>query len=224
MAIIACSIALQLAKPALRSPLQIAEAIAEVLADSSRLAAVKAASPGFLNFRIRDEFARAQLAEIIRAGTDYFRLEMGVGSRAQVEFVSANPTGPLTIGRTRGAVIGDTMARALIACGYAVEREYYFNNAGNQMANLGKSLRLRYLAALGREERIPDAAEGWFYQGEYLAEFATQLVQEHENGLEEADWQPFAAYAERRMFGWIRDSLRKIRIAHDGLFQRAIAL
>ncbi len=214
----ACSIALQLAKPARRNPLQIAQAIVEVLADSSRLAAVAAAPPGFLNFRIRDDFLRAQLAEIIRDGADYFRLEIGAGLRAQVEYVSANPTGPLTIGRTRGAVIGDTMARAMVAAGYAVEREYYFNNAGNQMANLGKSLRLRYLAALGREARIPDADEEWFYQGEYLAEFAAQLVEEHGNSLEEADWQPFAAYAGRQMFGWIRDSLCQIRIAHDVYF------
>ena len=214
----ACNIALQLARPARRPPLEIARLISERLGETSRLAAVSAAPPGFLNFRLRDEFIEAELSAILARGENYFRLDIGAGKRAQVEFVSANPTGPLTIGRTRGAVIGDALARALAAAGYGVEKEYYFNNAGNQMVNLGKSLRLRYLAALGKEARIPAADEEWFYQGEYLVDYARQLVAERGDDLAEADWRPFAAYAETQMFGWIRQSLARIQIAHDEFF------
>lgn len=214
----ACNVALQLARMVGRKPLQIANGIAEVLRESCQWVTVEVAPPGFLNFRISDDFIRAQLAEMLSEGNAYFRLDIGEGLRAQVEFVSANPTGPLTIGRTRGAVIGDTMARVLSAAGHTVEREYYFNNAGNQMTNLGKSLRLRYLEALGEKVDIPNANEEWFYQGDYLIEFAEQLVQEHGDHLVNEDWQPFAAIAEQQMFGWIRDSLRGIRISHDVYF------
>ena len=215
----ASSVALQLARKAGRKPLEIAEDIADaILRDSLDWAEVETATPGFLNFRIKPDFLRSELGRILAEGAEYFSLDIGAGCRAQVEFVSANPTGPLTIGRTRGAVIGDTMARVLTAAGYQVEREYYFNNAGNQMVNLGKSLRLRYLQALGHRIEIPGTEEEWFYQGDYLADFAAELVAEQGTNLVEANWQPFATQAEQRMLLWIRNSLERIQVKHDVYF------
>ena len=214
----AASTALQLAKSFKRNPLQIAQKIAEKLSGTATWYTVEAAPPGFLNFRILDDFILSQLEAILHQGEKYFRLQIGNGLRAQVEFVSANPTGPLTIGRTRGAVIGDTLARALIAAGFSVEREYYFNNAGNQMVNLGKSLRLRYLSELDQPISIPGAEEEWFYQGEYLKDFARVLVQEHGSSWKNSNWEPFAAYAEQQMFSLIRGSLQDIQIFHDVYF------
>ncbi|MFN8564343.1 MAG: arginine--tRNA ligase [Anaerolineae bacterium] len=143
-------------------------------------------------------------------------MDFGAGKKAQVEFVSANPTGPITIGRSRGGVIGDTMARLLEAASYDVQREYYFNNAGNQMRNLGNSLKLRYLEALGRPVEIPD--DGTFYQGDYLIDFAQALVREHSDSWADADWQPFKEYAEHQMFEWICASLARVQIHHDVFF------
>jgi arginyl-tRNA synthetase len=135
--------------------------------------------------------------------------------RAQVEYVSANPTGPLHIGRSRGAIVGDTIARLLKAAGYSVEREYYFNNAGMQMRNLGESLRIRYLQALGRDVQLPEEN---FYQGEYLIEFARELAQERGESMVEDEWLPFKQYAEQKMFEMIKATLQRIDIKHDVFF------
>ncbi len=185
----AASIAMQLAKPTKLNPFHIATQIANHFVKPNFIGAVEVVHPGFINFRFDETWLRQQTETIIAAGDHLSQLDLGAGKKAQVEFVSANPTGPLTIGRSRGGVIGDTMARLLEAASYEVNREYYFNNAGNQMRNLGNSLRLRYLEALGRDVTIPD--EKWFYQGDYLIDFAKELVQQHGNALEQADWQPF---------------------------------
>lgn len=213
----ACNIALQLAKGFKRNPLEIAEAISQEMNQRVAWATANATAPGFLNFTVKDDFIRDQLKAILTRKAGYFQLDLGQGLRAQVEFVSANPTGPLTIGRTRGAVIGDTMARVFAMAGYCVEREYYFNNAGKQMQNLGDSLRLRYLDALGESVSIPDDPE-WFYHGEYLIDFAKQLIDEHGATLSKETTQTFAQLAEEQMFEWIRNSLASIQISHDVYF------
>jgi arginyl-tRNA synthetase len=141
-----------------------------------------------------------------------------VGKRAQVEFVSANPTGPLTVGRSRGGILGDATARILEAVGYQVEREYYFNNAGMQMQNLGNSLRIRYLEALGLPVEIPDEKDKTFYRGDYLSDVARQLASEVGNSWSEKDWQSFKEYAEQKMFEMIRATLERIDIRHDVYF------
>jgi len=151
---------------------------------------------------------------IVAEGDDFCRLDIGAGRRAQVEFVSANPTGPLHIGRTRGAVIGDTIARVLEAVGYQVEREYYFNNAGRQMEMLGRSLQARYLQALGEDAPLPE--EG--YTGEYLADVAARLVGEAGDSWRSADWPAFKEYAEKVIFEWIRASLLRLGVCHDAFF------
>ncbi|MBI5670464.1 MAG: arginine--tRNA ligase [Chloroflexi bacterium] len=211
----AAAVALQLAKPAGMNPFDIATIIAKHLPPADFVASVEVVKPGFINFRLNDDWLRAQVEQIIVEGEALFQLDLGAGKRAQVEFVSANPTGPLHVGRSRGAMVGDTMARLLEAAGYSVEREYYFNNAGKQMHDLGNSLRIRYLEALGQPVQIPETD---FYQGEYLKDFARDLVAEKGDALVNADWQPFKEYAEKRMFDVIRATLRRVNIEHDIFF------
>ena len=214
----ASPVAMQLAKVARRKPLDIAEAIVAHLPAAEFVANAEVAPPGFINFRLNPDWLKAQVDAIIAEGDALFTLDIGVGKRAQVEFVSANPSGPITIGRTRGGVIGDTMARLLEAAGYAVEREYYFNNAGQQMIHLGNSLKLRYLQALGRDVTLPADDDTNFYRGEYLIDFAQALVDEQGDALVDADWEPFKDYAEQQMFDWIKQSLASIGIVHDVFF------
>ncbi|MEP7291474.1 MAG: arginine--tRNA ligase [Chloroflexota bacterium] len=212
----AAAIAMQLAKPTRLNPFYVATYIANHYTKPDFIGAVEVVHPGFINFRLDNDWVRAQTEQIIAEGAALFQLDLGAGKRAQVEFVSANPTGPITIGRSRGGMIGDTMARLLEAAGYSVEREYYFNNAGNQMRNLGNSLRLRYLEALGRPIEFPPADK--FYQGDYLIDFARELVEQHGESLTDADWEVFKQYAETKMFGWIRNTLAQVSIHHDTFF------
>jgi arginyl-tRNA synthetase len=209
----ATPIALALGKQLGKNPLEVANIIAQHVEKAPFVGAVEVAPPGFVNFRLDADWIRAQVDSILAAGETLGLIELGKGKRAQVEFVSANPTGPLHIGRSRGAVVGDTLARLLEAAGYEVQREYYFNNAGMQMLNLGKSLRLRYLQELG----IP-TEEDIAYQGDYLITFAKELVAEHGNALVEEDWQPFKEYAERKMFEMIKATLGRIDVHHDHFF------
>ena len=206
--------AMGLAKLARRSPLEIANLLAAGLAQADFIDKVEVAPPGFINCFFSETFLKQQVEQIIAEGAEFFQLDIGAGKRAQVEFVSANPSGPITIGHTRNAVVGDAMARLLEAAGYHVQREYYYNNAGNQMIILGKSLRLRYLQALGQAVDLPHD----FYQGAYLVEIAAELAREHGDSLQDADWQQFKQIAEARMFQWINRSLAAIDIQHDRFF------
>ncbi len=210
------AIAMQLARIAQLNPFFIATQINNHFVKPDFIGAVEVVHPGFINFRLDEGWLKQQTDVIITEGEQLAALDVGAGKKAQVEFVSANPTGPITIGRSRGGVIGDTMARLLDAAGYTVQREYYFNNAGNQMRNLGNSLKLRYFEALGRPVNIPE--DGSFYQGDYLTDFAQELVQERGDSLVDADWQPFKDFAEAKMFDWIRASLARVRIQHDSFF------
>ena len=206
--------AMGLARLARKSPLDIARLIVAGLKPLEYIGSIEIAPPGFINFCIADNYLQRQVEAIIAEGEDCFRLELGRGKTAQVEFVSANPSGPITIGHTRGAVVGDAMARLLEAAGFRVQREYYYNNAGNQMVVLGKSLRLRYLQQLGDELDFPAD----YYQGEYLVDAAAQLAAEHGAALRTQDWGFFKDAAEAQMFRWINRSLASIDIKHDEFF------
>ena len=206
--------AMGLARLARKRPLEIAQLIVTGMNSLEYIDKVEVVPPGFINFYIAEGYLRRQVDAILGEGKEYFRLDIGLGKKAQVEFVSANPSGPITIGHTRGAVVGDAMARLLEAAGYRVQREYYYNNAGNQMAVLGKSLMLRYLQQLGDELDYP--AE--YYQGEYLTEVAAQLAHERGATLRDKDWRYFKDAAESRMFDWINRSLASIDISHDDFF------
>jgi len=210
----ASPVSLQLARLARRKPLDVAEAIVQHVKPAPFVGAVEVAPPGFLNIRLDENWLLSQIEAIIAAGDDVFTLDTGRGKRAQVECVSANPTGPLTVGHTRNGVIGSTMANILRALGYDVAMEYYFNNAGRQMRILGHSLRARYLQALGQDVPLPE--EG--YQGEYLADIAAQLVDQYGDFLKDEPWERFKAEAEAAMFKWIEQSLARLNIHIDNFF------
>ena len=209
-------VTMSLTRLAKSKPLDIANAIIKHLPEAEYLGEAYVIPPGFINFRLNDDWLRKQV-EIVIANADTFgRIDNGKGQRAQVEFLSANPTGPITIGRARGAILGDAIARILEAGGYEVEREYYFNDAGMQMQNLGESLRVRYLQELGIDTEVQDKEK--FYQGEYLIDFAKELVADKGKDWVEEDWKPFKEYAKEQMFGWIKTTLDRIGIKHDVFF------
>lgn len=209
----ATSSAMKLAKQAKLPPLKIAQAIVAQLPQAGMIGKAEVAPPGFINIRLSEAFLAQQVDEILRAGQPFGNVDMGRG-RAMVEFVSANPTGPLHIGRTWGAVIGDTIARLLEASGYQVTREYYFNNAGAQMRMLGESVRARYLELLGLPAPFPEGG----YQGEYIYDIARNLMSEVDNAWAEEDWQPFKERAEAWMFENIRHTLERMGIQFDVWF------
>ncbi len=211
-------IALGLAKTVSMKPRDVAEIIVKHLPIASFVEKVEIAGPGFINFTLTTNYVRGLLQDIFAAGEHLGNITIGNGKRAQVEFVSANPTGPLTIGRSRGAVVGDTMARLLDAAGYEVQREYYFNNAGNQMINLGNSLRYRYLEALSKPIEAITDDDKWFYRGTYLIDYAKDIVNEVGDAWVNEDWQPFKEYAEKHILKWIRQTLDNVSISHDEFF------
>ncbi len=195
-------------------PLDIATAIAKHLPASDMIDRTEIAPPGFVNFWLSQTWLSAQIETIITAGDNVFGQDIGKGRRVMVEFVSANPTGPIHIGRTRGAVVGDAIARLLEACGWAVHREYYFNNGGRQMEMLGRSLKTRYLQALGQEANLPEDG----YQGDYLVEMAAELKTEVGDSWKDKDWSAFKDYAEAKNFKSIRDTLERAGIVFDQYF------
>jgi arginyl-tRNA synthetase len=169
----ATNVAMQLAKPEKKAPRQIAEILVNILKNNSELfEKVEIAGPGFINFFINKSLWRDSLKSIVLAGDDYGKGTAGKGKKVQVEFVSANPTGPLHIGHGRGAATGDAVASILTAAGFEVEREYYINDAGNQMDTLGKSVYLRYCELLGKPAEFPEKC----YQGDYIKDIARDLI------------------------------------------------
>jgi arginyl-tRNA synthetase len=166
--------ALRLARIVGAPPRQIADAIVSHLPASPVVRRVETAGPGFINFWIDDAWVLDQMPAVIAAGPAFAGSDFGRGARVQVEYVSANPTGPLTAGAGRGGVVGDALARLLAACGYDVTREYYVNDAGHQVEILGQSVYHHYAAALGAEAPFP--ADG--YQGGYIADWAGRIARD----------------------------------------------
>ncbi|MEM1042344.1 MAG: arginine--tRNA ligase [Bacteroidota bacterium] len=228
---LATNAAMQLARPLRRAPRQIAEALVAGLdLDPERVAAVEIAGPGFINFRFADAYLTSGIADLLQQGIDYGRAEP-TGQTAIVEYVSANPTGPLTVGHGRNAVLGDTVANLLDWSGYTVTREYYFNDAGRQMRVLGESVRARYEALANPDtptktlddgtlvpERFPDDG----YRGAYIIDIAQDLVDEHGNGLMEAvrsdDTGPFQQAAQTAIFADIEATLKRLGVEMDEHF------
>jgi arginyl-tRNA synthetase len=210
------NIAMTLAKKMGRSPRDLAaEIVREWDLDRTLVSTVGIAGPGFINVTFTERFFRSQIAEILTAGISYGRSRVGKGKRVQVEFVSANPTGPLTVGHGRGAVFGDTIARLYEWTGYDVEREYYFNNAGRQMRILGDSVRLRYLELLGETADFPPD----YYQGEYIRDVALHLKEQYGDGLrtEPAEGK-FKEQAEQEIFADIKKTLQSIGVVFRSFF------
>ena len=167
----ASTISLRLARAAMKPPLAIASAIAKHVAADPTIEVPTVAPPGFINIRLATPFVQRQVEHIIAAGQGFADLSLGGGRRAQVEFVSANPTGPLHVGNGRGAAIGDALASALAAAGYSVEREYYVNDAGTQTDTFGETLYARYQQLFGRSVDLPHDG----YPGQYMVELAEEI-------------------------------------------------
>jgi arginyl-tRNA synthetase len=171
----ACNIAMMLAKPAKMNPRQIATEIVAALPESEFVSQVEIAGPGFINFYLTAEASQQVVLDILSKGEAYGRSQVGNGKKVQVEFVSANPTGPLHVGHGRGAAYGSVVSSLLMAAGFDVHREYYVNDAGRQMDILGTSVWLRYLEACGEQFTFPSNG----YQGSYVRDIADELKQEH---------------------------------------------
>jgi len=208
----ATNAALVLAKPLRISPRDLALKLVEALGDGGGvIARAEVAGPGFVNlFLARDSWAQV-LARALREGAAYGSSDLGRGESVMVEFVSANPTGPLTIGHGRNAVLGDCLARLLEATGFAVTREYYFNDAGRQMRVLGESLRCRYEQQLGRSAPLPE--EG--YQGDYIVAIASDLVAEVGDRWLGADGERFRERAQAEIFADIERTLERLGVRFD---------
>ena len=208
----ATNVAMLLAKSQRRSPRQVAEAILAHLPCVDEIERAEVAGPGFLNIFLAPAYCRAGLARILGEGERFGTDVEGRGQRAMVEFVSANPTGPLTLGHGRQGILGDSVARLFRAMGYETTREYYFNNAGRQMRVLGESVRARYLELLGRSAAFPQDG----YQGDYIREIAAALRDRHGEALqEEGHDDAFRQAAEDAIFADIRRTLDRLGIRFD---------
>ncbi|HIP77939.1 MAG TPA: arginine--tRNA ligase, partial [Kiloniellaceae bacterium] len=212
----ATNAAMVLAKAAASKPRDLAEALADKLSAVDHVSEATVAGPGFINLRLEGELWMEQLREILRTGTAYGASTLGQGQAVNVEYVSTNPTGPLTVGHARGAVVGDALAALLAKVGYAVTREYYINDAGGQVNVLARSAYLRYREALG--EDIGEIPEG-LYPGDYLKETGKALA-ERDGGkwmaAEEADWLPvLRRFAIDSMMDLIRRDLAALGVHQD---------
>jgi arginyl-tRNA synthetase len=213
---LASNVAMTLARAARKPPRAIAEALLRHLHDPEGLiAATEVAGPGFLNFTFSPAAWRRRLLGIIEEGDAYGSSDRAAGKRVQVEFVSANPTGPMHIGHGRGAATGDALARILEAVGYGVTREYYVNDAGGQMTMLGRSVLARYLDLCGVDEPFP--ANG--YPGDYVIDIARELRERDGDRWVATDREVAAAeiarFAGDRMLERIRDDLGRFNISFD---------
>lgn len=200
-------------------PRKIAEVLIEHIDDRDNiLEKVEIAGPGFINFFIRENVWATLLKEIEEREDDYGTSDLGNGKKILVEFVSANPTGPLHIGHGRGAVVGDVLANILSASGYSVFREYYINDQGNQMNNLGISVLARYLELLGETVEFPEAG----YRGDYIRDIAGKMMERdgdiHGKRDREAAIQDFTEYAAGAILDEIKEDLRAFGVVFESYF------
>ncbi len=212
---LATNAAMVLAKPAGAKPRDLAEALAAELVKLGDVAGVSVAGPGFINLALTDEAWRDELRAIAEGADNYGRLAMGEGTTVNIEYVSANPTGPMHMGHCRGAVVGDALANLLAFAGHRVIREYYVNDAGGQVDVLARSVHLRYREALGETIEVPEG----LYPGDYLVPVGQALAAEFGDrfaGAPEAEWLPlFRASAVAAMMALIRDDLALLGIHHE---------
>ena len=204
------NLALSLSKDLKENPIEIGNAIIDKLSlDNELIEEVTVSKPGFINFKISNKYYNKILNEILE-NNKYGKGESGAGKTANVEFVSANPTGPLTIGHGRNAVLGDCIANILEWNGYNVTREYYFNDAGRQMRILGQSVEARYFEILGKKFKFPDDG----YQGNYIIKIAESIIENHGKKLIQND-PKFKSEAEKSIFENIKKTLNNIGISFD---------
>lgn len=214
----ATNAAMVLAKPAGMKPRDIAEALATQLAQDPRVSAAEVAGPGFINLRLAPDQWQGIVGAVLAQGTDFGRASLGQGQRVNVEYVSANPTGPLHVGHTRGAVFGDALASLLEYAGWDVTREYVINDGGSQIDTLSRSVYLRYLEAHGQEVAFPDGT----YPGDYLIPVGQKLKDEVGDkyvGASEDVWLiPIRNFATDEMMDLIRADLAQLGVKMDRFF------
>lgn len=212
----ATNVAMVLPKILKKNPRAIAEElISHLESNPKKIKAVEIAGPGFINFRFAEDYLYDELAEILNSGAEFGKTTDNQGTNCLVEFVSANPTGPLTVGHGRNAVLGDTVSRLLEWTGADVQREYYFNNAGRQMRMLGLSVQARYLEEIGLDSEFPEGG----YEGAYIKDIAKKLVEEHGDTLaDEEDVTVFKEKAETVIFKEIQNTLGRMNIEMDSFF------
>lgn len=235
----ATSLPLKLARPMRMNPLQIAERLTAHLSDEETsgglLATVTVARPGFINFSLSHAWLQSQVEAIRTVGSEFGNVDAGSGQRVQIEFVSANPVGPLHIAHARGGVIGSALANILRAAGYDVTREYYFNDAGAQIVHFARTLRARYLQRCGRDAEVHEDG----YHAEYMVDLAAEIFREEgEKFLEMPEAEALnelGALGVEKFMARIREDLVKLRIEFDewfnektvfvnGQFERSIGL
>jgi len=215
------NLAMLLAKPLKKKPRDIAEALAARLQGAGPVESAEVAGPGFINIKVKADTFREVLPEADGAGGRWGWNDSLKGSRIQVEFVSANPTGPLSVGHGRLAAFGDALASILAACGADVTREYYVNDVGNQIANLAKSVEQRYLEMLGERSNPEDIG----YQGEYIKEYAAELLEKRGDSLLREDVEErrkiIAGYTIERVLREQAESLEKYGVKFDRWFRES---
>ncbi|MGA7618104.1 arginine--tRNA ligase [Candidatus Binatus sp.] len=214
---VASNVALTLAKAERKPPRAIAEIIKSHVAMPAEVSEVSVAGPGFINFRMSPPYWHSEMRRAASAGRAFWKprpwdLRLGAGKKVQVEFLSANPTGPLTVGHGRNAVLGDAIARLYEAAGFDVTREYYFNDGGRQMKLLGESVRARYLQEHGIDAPLPEDG----YQGEYICDIARALKAERGDALVSVtDLEIFRAAAVNAIFADINQTCTRLGIRFD---------
>lgn len=216
---LATNAAMVLAKPTGQNPRALAERLAEALRADEDIAAAEIAGPGFVNLRLKDGFWQAHLTALLGEGRNYGRSTIGGGKKTNVEYVSANPTGPMHVGHCRGAVVGDALANLMAFAGYDVTKEYVINDAGSQIDVLGRSVMLRYREALGDE--IGEIPAG-LYPGDYLIPVGQALASEFGRSLlQMPDEEALAIVKDRTidaMMAMIREDLALLNVHHDVFF------
>jgi arginyl-tRNA synthetase len=213
------NIAMLLAKSLKKNPRAVAqEIIAALQKDPKYVSHVEIAGPGFINFRFTEEFLTSQLSSILKNPEAFGKTNSGGGMKTQVEYVSANPTGPLSVGHGRQAALGDTIANLLVWAGYQVTREYYYNNAGRQMRMLAESTYARYRQLFDSAFQFPE--EG--YQGDYIREIADDMKKEHGDSIVALEKEKALTlckeFAEQELFSAIKKVLAKMGVVHDVFF------
>ncbi|MGD1120178.1 MAG: arginine--tRNA ligase [Dehalococcoidales bacterium] len=231
----ASSISLKLARAVGIKPLDIARIVADFVAPSPEIAAVNVAPPGFINFTLKNEWLIGRLDSVLEAGESYGNITLGQGKRIQIEFVSANPTGPLHVGAGRGAVLGSTLCNVMTAAGYEVVKEYYFNDSGSQMDAFRNSLWTRYQQELGKKAEMP--TEG--YQGAYMVDLAKEIIGEERDRFlkmpEARGIDELGKIGLAKILAGTRENLKKLRVEFDvwysektlyenGQFERAMKM
>jgi arginyl-tRNA synthetase len=215
----ATNIAMQLSRIAKQNPRQIAEQlVAHLRKEQAGIAEAEIAGPGFINFKMNKSYLYSIIKDVLAKGDRYGEVNVGQGKRVQVEFVSANPTGSLHLGHARGAAVGDALCNVLDLAGYKVSREYYINDAGNQIVNLAKSIEARYLQALGQDVPMPEDG----YHGEDIKQFAAELSQREGDRLaalpDEERLEYFRVYGLEKELDKIKRDLARFGVKFDEWF------